>query len=58
MTYKDQKNFEKSFEDYNSALKIDPNYADGYFNRGVLYKETNNNEKAIEDYTMAIKLNP
>jgi tetratricopeptide (TPR) repeat protein len=43
---------------YNTAISIDPNYADAYYNRGNLKTQNNNNEEALEDFNNAIKLNP
>jgi len=48
----------ESLTAYNAAIKIDPNYADAYYNRGNLKTNTNKNEEALEDFNTAIKLNP
>ena len=49
---------EKAIEDFNSALKIDPNYRDAYFSRGVSYKNIGNYTKAIEDFNSALEIDP
>ncbi|WP_103670585.1 tetratricopeptide repeat protein [Pseudanabaena sp. BC1403] len=40
------------------AIKINPNYALSYYNRGLLIQSFRGNELAIADYTKAIKLSP
>jgi len=43
--------------DYNNAIKLDSNYVEAYFNRGVLKKDLGDFRGAIQDYTKAIELN-
>jgi tetratricopeptide (TPR) repeat protein len=43
---------------YETALKIDPNFATGYYNLGVICKALNLFTEAINAYKTAIKLNP
>ena len=40
------------------AIKLNPNVADAYFNRGAIYEILQKYQQAIKDYTQAIKLNP
>jgi len=49
---------QKALENLSEAISIDSDYADAYYNRGVIYSKNNNNEQAISDYSMVIKLNP
>jgi len=44
-----------AIEDYNEAIRLDPNLASAYFNRGVWYQS---GDKAIADYNKAIELDP
>ena len=40
------------------ALILDPNYADAYFQLGILYADQHKYPEAIEHYERAIKINP
>ncbi|MHB8260376.1 MAG: tetratricopeptide repeat protein [Bacteroidia bacterium] len=44
----------KALKDFNKAIKLNPNYADAYLERG---KCVDKDRDAIEDYTKAIQLN-
>ncbi len=47
-----------AIEYLNHAIKLQPNYARIYYNRGIAYQNLGQNQKAIEDYTEAIRLKP
>jgi tetratricopeptide (TPR) repeat protein len=47
-----------AIDDYNQAIKINPNYADAYNNRGNVRNDLGDKQGAIDDYTLAIKINP
>ena len=40
------------------SIKIDPGYADAYYNRGLAWYFKKRYDKAIADYREAIRLNP
>lgn len=44
--------------DYNSAIKIDPEFAKAYYYRGILYKSNEQILEAEKDLLKAIELNP
>ena len=44
--------------DYDQAIKLDPNLAAAYFNRGLVHRRSGSADRAIADYDQAIKLNP
>jgi len=48
--------FEESLKNYDEAIKLNPNYAEAYNNKGVVLKSLNRLEEAIENYNKAIKL--
>jgi tetratricopeptide (TPR) repeat protein len=44
--------------DYNTAIGMDPNLADAYYNRGISFYELERFDDSIADLTRAIDLNP
>ncbi|MEI6155332.1 MAG: tetratricopeptide repeat protein [Deltaproteobacteria bacterium] len=47
---------QKAIEYLNEAIRLKPDYADTYYNRGYVYIELNQHQKAIEDFNEAIRL--
>ena len=45
----DQNDFQGAIEDYNQAIKIKPDYAEAYYNRGLARSELGDKKGAIED---------
>jgi tetratricopeptide (TPR) repeat protein len=43
---------------YNEAIRLNPNLAEAYNNRGIVRKELGDKPGAIDDYNQAIKFNP
>ena len=39
-----------------TAIKIDENFTEAFFNRGVTYSNKSNHHKAIKDFNAAIKI--
>lgn len=50
--------YQLAIEDFNHALKIDPEHADAYHNRGLAYCGLGQYESAIYDFTVALQINP
>ena len=44
--------------DYTEAIRIKPDYASAYNNRGNAYGDLGQHDKAIFDLTQAIRINP
>jgi tetratricopeptide (TPR) repeat protein len=44
--------------DYNEAIRLKPDYADAYNNRGLAYSNLKEYQKAIADFNEAIRLKP
>jgi len=54
--YRQQKQNDKAFSDFNNVLKINPSYALTYNNRGNIYFEQQKDELALADYNKALNL--
>ena len=55
---KDLKRLDEALASYDAALKINPNYADAYSNRGNVLKDLNRLDEALVSYDAALKINP
>lgn len=51
-------NPKKAIECLNNIIKLKPDEAVAYYNRGVVYNELGQNQNAIKDYNQAIRLKP
>ena len=49
---------DRAVADFNEAIKIDPQYALAYGNRGYAFQMKRDFPRAIDDYTMQIKIAP
>ena len=47
-----------AIQDYNQAIKINPNEAKAYYGRGNVRSDLGDKQGAIQDYNQAIKINP
>ena len=56
--YYSKGDLDQAILDFNTAIELNPNYADAYNNRGVAYEGKGEFDRAIVDYDMAIKLRP
>jgi tetratricopeptide (TPR) repeat protein len=50
--------FEAAIEDFTKAIKLNPNVADYYYNRGIAYGKLEQYEKALADINKAMELYP
>jgi tetratricopeptide (TPR) repeat protein len=53
-----QNDYTGRLEDFNQAIKLNPNFAQAYFFRGNVYRSQDKYDKAIKDYDRAISINP
>lgn len=53
-----QGNYDKAIEDYNKAIRINPQCAEAYTNRGTVKVALGQHNDAIADYDQAIRINP
>ena len=49
---------QQAIEDYGEAIRLEPQYAKAYYNRGNAYAVQGKHQQAIEDYDEAISLSP
>ncbi|WP_341525070.1 tetratricopeptide repeat protein [Nostoc sp. UHCC 0302] len=50
--------FKGAIADYTQAIRLNPNYLNAYFGRGVASYNLGDNKRAIADYNQALKINP
>ena len=51
------KKYEEAIKDFNEAIRLNPNYAEAYNDRGVAKYDLGKYSESIEDYNRAIQLN-
>jgi hypothetical protein len=49
---------DRTIEDYNRAIALDPSFEQVYVNRGAIFGVTGQFDKAIKDFTTALSLDP
>jgi lipoprotein NlpI len=49
---------DRAIQDYNQAIRLDPNYAAAFNNRANAYREKTEFDRAIQDYDQAIEIQP
>jgi len=53
-----KKEYDKAIKDYDEALRLDPRYAQTFYERGLAWRNKKDYDKAIKDYDEAIRLDP
>jgi len=56
--YLDKRNYSMAVDHYDQAIKVDPNYADAWNNKGIALHNLRKFKEAIDCCDMAIKINP
>jgi tetratricopeptide (TPR) repeat protein len=54
--YKLKGDYDRALQDYDQAIRLNPNNANAYNNRGMIYKIRGEYDRAIEEYSQAIWL--
>ncbi|WP_320045266.1 tetratricopeptide repeat protein [uncultured Desulfobacter sp.] len=49
---------EEAIEAFDRMLHLNPDFAEGYYNRGVAFSQIGRTQEAVQDYTMAVELTP
>jgi tetratricopeptide (TPR) repeat protein len=50
--------YDRALADYSQAIKLEPNSAKTYYERGCVYLNKGDKDRAIADYSQAIRLDP
>jgi tetratricopeptide (TPR) repeat protein len=58
ITTEQKAGYNKAIADYTQAIKLDPNFAPAYRNRGVAYSYSGDYDKALMDFNQCLRLNP
>ena len=53
MIYYKQEKYKKAITDYNRAIRLNPKYANAYYNRGLTYMAQGNIKKGMSDFEKA-----
>ncbi len=56
--YATKGDFDLAIKDYNSAIKLNPNFSKPFNNRGVAFQKKGDYERALKDFDEAIRLSP
>jgi tetratricopeptide (TPR) repeat protein len=54
----EERRHDRAIADFNEAIRLDPNTAPAYRNRGDAYRNKGDKDRAIHDYNQAIGLDP
>ncbi len=57
-THNELNNFDKAIHYFNEIIKLNKNFADAYYNLGIIYKKIDKIEESINNYTACININP
>ena len=51
-------NYEKAIDDFDQAIKLDPNCIGAFINKGVSLKSLGRTTEALDEYKKALKIDP
>ena len=58
LAYADKQEYDRAIADYDEAIRLNPEVATAFNNRGNAYADKHLYDRAIADYDEAIRLNP
>jgi tetratricopeptide (TPR) repeat protein len=58
ISYDNKQDYDRAIQDYNEAIRLDPNHSYVFTNRGNVYFYKQDYDRAIQDYNEAIRLDP
>lgn len=58
VAYVDKRDYVQAIQDYDEAIRLNPNLASAFYGRGEAYDHTGEFDRAIQDYNEALRLNP
>jgi len=58
IAYDDKGQHDRAIEDYNQAIRLNPNYATAFYNRGVSWARKNDLQRALADFKKFSELAP
>nr|WP_319393552.1 tetratricopeptide repeat protein [uncultured Desulfobacter sp.] len=53
-----QGRIKEAIQAFDRMLLLNPDFSEGYYNRGVAFSEAGQTQKAMQDYSRAVELNP
>ncbi len=54
----DEGEYDAAIDDYNEAIRLNPDRVEAYYNRGLAYVDKGDHNSAITDFNIAIELDP
>lgn len=57
-SYRNLNRYNEAIEDYDAAIRLNPEYATAFYNRGIAYDRKGFHGLAIDDFDTAVRLNP
>jgi tetratricopeptide (TPR) repeat protein len=58
LLYDNKGDYDRAIADYNQAIRLDPDYALAYYNRGVAYVNKRDYARARADWEKVLQLDP